>query len=118
TRLEIFTAQFLPQGSESYLSADDLSRLTGRAARFFGYAPSRDLGRFTGNDATMNAARQIAHELQRIEDVRVNVLTSGLVRDREAVDPVEISGKAVEFSVVDLERLFRASRETVTRERI
>jgi hypothetical protein len=49
--------------------------------------------------------------------VRVHVLTNALVRDR-AITSVEISGRPVEFSVVDLERLFRASRETVTRDMI
>lgn len=116
-RVEIFTAQFVPKGGDAYLGADELARLTGRAARFFGYATSRDLARFSGNEEATNAARHIADNLARIEDVRVHVLTNALVRDR-AVTPVEISGRQVEFSVVDLERLFRASRETVTRDRI
>jgi hypothetical protein len=101
TRLEIFTAQFLSAGADTYLGADDLARLSGRAARFFGYAASRDLTRFAGSDPATNAARHVADELARIEDVRVHVLTNGLVRDR-AVAPVEISGRPVEFSIVDL----------------
>jgi hypothetical protein len=117
-RLDIFTAQFLSAEGDTYLTADDLSRLAGRAARFFGYAASRDLARFAGNDAATNAARHIADELARIEDVRVHVLTNGLVRDRGVAPIPEISGKPVEFSVVDLERLFRATGETVTRDRI
>ncbi len=116
-RLEIFTAQFLPDGAETHLGLDDLSRLAGRAARFFGYAAARDLARFAGNDTATNAARHIADELKRIEDVRVHVLTNGLVRDR-SVSTIEVVGRMVEFSVVDLERLFRASRETITRDRI
>lgn len=117
TRLEIFTAQFLPDGASASLGAGELSRLTGRAARFFGYAAARDLARFTGNEAAANAAHYIADELKRIEDVRVHVLTNGLVRDR-SVSTIEIADRTVEFSVVDLERLYRASRETVTRDRI
>lgn len=116
-RLEIFTAEFLPEDGDAYLGADDLSRLAGRAARFFGYSAARDLARFAGNDAAANAARYIADELKRIEDVRVHVLTNGLVRDR-SVNPIEIADRTVEFSVVDLERLYRTSRETVTRDRI
>jgi hypothetical protein len=117
TRLEIFTAQFLADDAGAYLGAEELSRLTGRAARFFGYAAARDLARFASNDPAANAARYIADELKRIEDVRVHVLTNGLVRNR-SVSAIEIAGRTVEFSVVDLERLFRASREIVTRDRI
>ncbi|HLI12386.1 MAG TPA: AIPR family protein [Alphaproteobacteria bacterium] len=116
-RLEIFTAQFVPDGGDTYLGADDLSRLAGRAARFFGYVAAHDLARFAGNDAAASAARYIADELKRVEDVRVHVLTNGLVRDR-SVSTIEIADRTVEFSVVDLERLYRASRETVTRDRI
>ena len=116
-RVDIFTARFLPKGDETYLGADDLSRLAGRAAHFFGYAASRDLARFAGNDTATNAARHIADELKRIEDVRVHVLTNGLVKER-SINPISVADRAVEFSVVDLERLFRASRETVTRDRI
>ena len=93
-RLEIFTAKFLPEGDDAYLGADDLSRLAGRAARVFGHVAARDLARFAGNDATANAARYIADEIKRIEDVRVHVLTNGLVRDR--------SVSTVEIALVDL----------------
>src|SRR5262245_55080264 len=117
-RLEIFTAHFLADGAETHVGTDELSRLAGRAARFFHYAGSRDLGRFAGNEAAANAARHISDELKRIEDVRVHVLTNGLVRDRSAVSSIDVAGRPVEFSVVDLERLFRASRETITRDRI
>src|SRR5688572_32667315 len=75
TRLEIFTAQFLRDG-ETYLGAHDLSRLAGRAARFFGCAASRDLASFAGNEGAANAARYVADVLTRIEDVRVHVLTN------------------------------------------
>lgn len=116
-RLEIFTGQLLSPDSAQHLGADDLSRLTGRAARFFGYAAAQDFDRFSDNEPAGNAARRIADELDRIEDVRVHVITNGLVRDR-SIDPIEIAKRTVEFSVVDLERLFRASRETVTRDYI
>jgi hypothetical protein len=58
-RLELFTALFLPEGGDAYLSATDLSRLTGRAARFFGYATGRDFARFAGNDAASVSAGAI-----------------------------------------------------------
>ena len=117
SRLEIFTAEFAPEDRGTYLATEALSRLAGRAARFFGYVAERDLARFTGNDAAMNAAKHIADELNRIEDVRVHILTNALVRDR-SVNTIEVAGRPVEFSVVDLERLHRASREAITRDRI
>jgi hypothetical protein len=67
-RLEIFTAQLLAE-DETFLGTDDLSRLAGRAARFFGYAAAGDFSRFVGNDAASNAARHVADELKRIEEV-------------------------------------------------
>jgi hypothetical protein len=63
-RVEIFTAHF-SGGGEGYLATDELARLAGRAARFFGYAATRDIARFSGNDAATNAARHIADELAR-----------------------------------------------------
>jgi hypothetical protein len=108
-RLEIFTAEFVPEDAGPYLDTRALSRLARRAARFFGYVADRDLARFAGNDAATNAARYIADELKRIEDVRVHILTNALVRDR-SVDTIQVAGRNVEFSVVDLQRLYRASR--------
>jgi hypothetical protein len=116
TRLELFTAQFLTEPT-SYLPTNELERLTGHAARFFKYAAERQFDRFAGNDPVTNVAHEIADRLQRIEDVRVHVLTNGLVRDR-SVDTLTIDDRNVEFSVVDLERLFRATRESITRDRI
>src|SRR5262249_19599957 len=117
TRLELFTARFFEEESETYLGAEDLSRLAGRAARFFGYAASGDLGRFAHDETAASAVRYIAAELERIEDVRIHVLTNGLVRDR-SVSSIDVAGRTVEFSVMDLERLFRATGEAVTRDRI
>lgn len=117
TRLEIFTAEFVPEGGEKYLNNEAIARLAGRAARFFGYAAARDMKRFAGNDRAASAARHIADELSRIEDVRVHILTNALARDR-SVDAIEIADRVIETSVVDLERLYRASRETITRDRI
>ena len=116
-RLDIFTAECLQIEDAAYLNSTELARLAGRATRFFGYAAAGDFARFTGNDAAMNAARHIADELGRIEDVRVHILTNGFVRDR-SVTGVDVAGRPIEFSVVDLERLFRASRETISRDRI
>jgi hypothetical protein len=117
SRLELFTAEYLSE-DETYLSPDALSRLAGRAARFFQYAASKDFTRFSGNDPALNAARYIAEEMNRIDDVRVHVVTNGLVRDRSVSAIPQLSGRPIEFSVVDLERLFRASRENITRDRI
>jgi hypothetical protein len=117
SRLEIFTAQFIDDDSATQLGTEELSRLTGRAARFFGYAAERDFARFSGNEAATNAARLIANELKQIEEVKVHVLTNGLVKDR-SVSSIEVANRPIEFSVVDLERLFRASQETVTRDKI
>src|SRR5262249_50494134 len=111
------TAQLLVNREDTYLDTASLSRLTGRAARFFGYAAVGDLARFAVDEPIANAARQISQEIDRIEDVRVHVLTDGLVRDR-FVTTIEVAGRPIEFSIVDLERLYRASRETVTRDRI
>jgi len=117
TRLELFTARFFEEDSETHLGPEDLSRLAGRAARFFGYVASGDLGHFAHDETAASAARHIAAELERIEDVRIHVLTNGLVRDR-SVSSIEVAERTVEFSVMDLERLFRATGETVTRDRI
>ena len=45
TRLEIFTAEFVSEDDGPYLDTGALSRLAGRAARFFGYIAEHDLER-------------------------------------------------------------------------
>ena len=116
TRLELFTAALVGDG-ETALPASEVSTLTGRAARFFQYAAIGDLARFKGSEEAEAAARLIGERLDGIEEVRVHLLTNGLVKDR-SVEAIEILGRRVEFSVVDLERLFRTTGEEVTRDRI
>lgn len=116
SRLELFTAAYL--GSDlAVLSAGEVSTLTGRAARFFNYAAIGDSARFAGSLETAAAAKLILDNLDRIEEVRVHLLTNGVVKNKE-VDVLDILGRRVEFSIVDLERLFRTTGEEVTRDRI
>jgi hypothetical protein len=49
--------------------------------------------------------------------VRINVLTDARVRDR-AVEDITIQGRRIETEVWDVERLYRATGEDVTRDRI
>lgn len=116
-RLELFSARFCEENHPPTLPASEVAKLTGRAARFFGYAARRDLTRFAGNAPAEAAARLIADRIDRIEDVRVHVLTNAIVKER-GVEEIEIEGRRVEFEVVDLERLFRACGEDITRDKI
>jgi hypothetical protein len=118
TRLEIFTAVY-SDGTDETLPTAEISRLTGWAARFFGYAAKGDLQRFISNKPAEAAAKFISNEIDRIDDVRVHLLTNLLVRSREINDDgIEILGRPIQFDVWDLERLYRASGEEVTRDRI
>jgi hypothetical protein len=117
TRLDLFTAaSVLPDGPVS-LPAKEVARLSGWAARFFEYAAKGDHERFSGNPAVAGAATLIREEIARIEDVRVHVLTNARVRDRAVAD-ITVLGRTVETEVWDLERLYRASGEEVSRDRI
>ena len=116
TRLELFTAAYVDDDL-GILPNADIRTLTGRAARFFSYAALGDFDRFAANEEAAAAARHIADQLERIEEVRVHVLTNGMVKSRD-VDDIEILGRRVEFSVVDVERLFRMTGEEVSRDRI
>jgi hypothetical protein len=116
SRLELFTAVFLDD-DEASLPRAEVSTLAGQAARFFQYAAIGDTSRFASSPEAASAARLINEHLERIEDVRVHLLTNGLVKDRD-VDDIEILGRRVEFSVFDLERLFRTTGEEVTRDHI
>lgn len=117
TRLELVTAAFVPADHGEYLTSDTLAKLAGQTARFFDYVVRGDVGRFDGSVATKDAVGRITSALPEIDEVRVHILSNGLVRDR-AVDGLEIGDRPVEFSVWDLERLFRASGEAITRDRI
>lgn len=114
TRLDLITGMYV---GEQYLTAQELERLAGRAAKFFSYAATSDLERFRSVRTTYEAAKRISDELSRIEDVRIHILTNGLVRDR-AIEELDIEGRPIEFSVWDLERLYRAAGEEITRDRI
>ncbi len=117
TRLELVTASYVAESDGDHLSTDSLSRITGQAARFFDYVARGDLERFKEHVAVRDAAARIREALESIDEVRIHVLTNAFVRDRN-VNDLEIAGRRVEFSVWDLERLYRASGEEVTRDRI
>jgi hypothetical protein len=117
TRLELVIARYVRPHAGEYLSASDISQLAGQAAKFFDHIARGAMDRFSGNDAAEDAARLIREDLNRIEEVRVHILTNAFARAR-SVNDLEIAGKRVEFSVWDLERLYRASGEEVTRDRI
>jgi len=114
-RLELFTSSG-PIGSTS-LPRSEVGRLAGWAARFFEYAAKGDHARFASNPLALEAAILIKAELDRIEEVRVHVLTDAQVRDR-SVDNITILGRDVVTEVWDLERLYRVSGEDVTRDKI
>lgn len=117
SRLEIFTAHAVKPGEQPTLPPKEIARLSGWAARFFEYAAKGDHVRFQGNPAAAEAATMIRDELGRIEDVRIHVLTDARVRDR-AVEDISILGRGVQTEVWDIERLYRATGEEVSRERI
>ncbi|MGC1301959.1 MAG: AIPR family protein [Caulobacteraceae bacterium] len=117
TRLELITSAYVAPGIGDYLSTENLSRVTGQAARFFDYIARGELGRFEEHPTVLDAAARIREALGSIDEVRIHVLTNAFVRDR-SVNDLEIAGRRVEFSVWDLERLYRASGEEVTRDRI
>lgn len=116
-RLELFTAHYLTQDDSAAVSTSDLGRLTGRAAKFFQHVASSDLERFGANPDACRAARHIADNLDRINDVRVHVLTNGFAKTR-SVDDVEVAGRTIEFSIYDVERIFRVSQSDVARDLI
>lgn len=115
TRLELFTSE--EPGTSSMISRAELGRLSGWAARFFEYSAKGDHGRFAGNGAALEVATHISREMHRIEEVRVNVMTDGRVRDRDVAD-ITVMGRPVSTEVWDIERLYRATGEEVSRDRI
>lgn len=116
TRLELFTAAFVPEG-EVILPSAEVGKLSGRAARFFEQAAKGDGDRFVGSVEASAAAALIFENLDRIEDVRVHILTNGQVKEQD-ISSVEILGRTVEFQVYDLARLSRISAEEVSRDSI
>lgn len=118
SRLDIFTAVNVPPEGACILPRADLEKAAHRAARLFVYAVKRDFARFKGNAEALEAVRTIARERERIEEVRVHVLTNALVRDRAALPSEVMEGVPIEFSVWDAERLQRARAEDVTRDHI
>lgn len=117
TRLELITGRYVSLAEGDYLPKGEISDLAGRAARFFEHVLRSDLTRFDGNEEASAAARYLSTNLARVEEVRVHILTNANVRIRE-VDDISIGSRRIEFSVWDVERLYRASGEEITRDRI
>lgn len=115
SRLELFTSQ--GPSVDPVLARKDIARLSGWAARFFEYAAKGDHARFDAYQPALEAAETIRSELGRIQEVRVHVLADARVRDR-AVDEITVFGRPVTTEVWDLERLYRAAGEDITRDRI
>jgi hypothetical protein len=99
------------------LPNSELASLAGNAARFFDYAVKGDLARFAANPDALEAAERIKAELERIEEVRICVLTDAALREKTVAD-IEVSGRRVTTDVWDMERLYRIRGDEVTRERI
>ncbi|TAX57567.1 hypothetical protein ELI02_18700 [Rhizobium leguminosarum] len=115
SRLELFTSQ--GPSVDPVLARKDIARLSGWAARFFEYAAKGDHARFGSFQPVLEAAETIRSQLDRIQEVRVHVLTDARVRDR-AVDEITVFGRPVATEVWDIERLYRAAGEDITRDRI
>jgi hypothetical protein len=117
TRLELFTALYVDDSLHRRVGRQELGRLCGHAARFFACAASLDFDRFRDNPEALAAIHLISEQLDRIEEVRVHVLTNGIARDR-TIEQLHIENRLVQFSVCDIERLQRLASEDVSRDRI
>ncbi|MGO6859804.1 hypothetical protein ACCS99_20045 [Rhizobium ruizarguesonis] len=67
------------------------------------YAAKGDHAGFGGFQPALEAAETIRSQLDRIQEVRVHVLTDARVRDR-AVDEINVFGRPVATEVWDIER--------------
>lgn len=115
SRLELFTS--LGPNIDPVLARKDIARLSGWAARFFEYAAKSDHARFEVSQPTLDAAKTIKSQLNRIQEVRVHVLTDARVRDR-VVDEIRVLDRPLTTEVWDVERLYRAAGEDISRDRI
>lgn len=106
--LDLYTAAFVSGSGINPIPASEISRLTGRAARFFRYAVKGALDRFDGNQGARDAAEAIHDAASQLEDVRVFLLTNGRAKEYD-VDSIHIEEIPVEFSIMDIERLFRSA---------
>ena len=86
SRLELITSSFVELSDGGYLSNQDVAKLAGQAARFFGYAVRGEHNRFLEQDTALDAAIRINDEMSRIEEVRIHILTNAVVRDRNVED--------------------------------
>lgn len=115
--LELYTTAFVGGAEIVPLPAAEIRKLTGRAARFFDQIVKGDLERFEDNPLTYSAAVMIQDNLGAIDLVRVHLLTNGLAEGVH-VDTIEINGCDVEFSIMDVGRLFRTAGRPSSREDI
>ena len=117
TRLDIFTGRYVDPQNGLGLPVEEIRRLTGRAAKFFEYVAEKDFERFRYSPSALEAAKELHRELTRIEEVKIHVFTNGLVKIKD-VESIAIRGRSIDFSIIDLERLYRVSRSAITRDMI
>lgn len=99
------------------VSAQMLSQLYGRAARFLSRALRGDYASFRDDPAATDAARRVFARRTELEQARVLILTDGRARSRD-FEEIEIEGIPVECDVVDIDRLYRIGQEATSREDI
>jgi len=117
--LDLYTGLFQDTSRPTFLTQDDVLKLSGRAAKFFQHAAAGELERFSANPGALAAATAMKENLGAISLVRVTLLTNGLVRERDSdVDSVEIAGKDVDFAIMDLGRMFKIAARPTSREDI
>ncbi len=117
SRLEIFTTEYVSDRILGTLMSRDIAKLMGQATRLFARARKGGLDKFEGNQEAHEAAQRILREHQNYEDVKVYLLSNGVVKDR-AVESIDIEGVPVNYEVIDIERLFRAAKSSIPRDEI
>ena len=80
--LELYTSAFLSGTAVSPLPPAEIRKLTGRAARFFDHITKGNLDRFEANSMVHAAATMIQDNLDKINLVRVHLLTKRFCEGR------------------------------------
>jgi hypothetical protein len=98
------------------LPKKEIQDLAGHAARFFQYAVSGEHDRFKASADTFAAAKHIFSDRKKIENVKVHLFSNGILSDRTIdIQEIHIDGIPIEFSIHDLERIFRLSQTVTSR---
>lgn len=116
-RVDLFVVAYMEEETPVMLGKTELRKLAMQAARFFVAATKGFHEKMEASSEPAGAAKHMHKASRGIQDIRLFILTDGLVKARKP-EPKDFHGWRVRFEIWDLQRIFRAMQAGLARDEI